>query len=131
MTMLRKIASGFRSLRTATIDDLRRLISHTHSGLQLALSGTLLQVPTKTLTNEYASSFAPNGWNHSRSLVAEYERNPHINLEGTTFFRFFQHKQIRAVRYLDDLLFLHDPEKRSRQDGIEFYFGTYPWGDST
>lgn len=83
----------------------------------------------RCITNEFAFSFAPDGWNYFRALVAEYEKNPEIQLENSTFFRFFQDERIKSVRYLNDLLFLHDPKKRSRSDGFKFYLGTYPWGD--
>lgn len=81
------------------------------------------------ITNEFAFSFAPNGWNYFRALVAEYERDRNIDLENTTFFRFFQDERVRSVRYLNDLLFLHDADRRARKSGYRFYFGTYPWGD--
>ena len=81
------------------------------------------------ITNEFAFSFAPEGWNYFRALVAEYEKEPDIDLEDSTFFRFFQDERIKSVRYLNDVLFLHDPDKRSRSDGFKFYLGTYPWGD--
>jgi hypothetical protein len=79
------------------------------------------------ITNEFAFSFAPTGWNYFRALVAEYQGNPNVRMEQTTFFQFFQNPQIREVGYLNDLLFLHDPDKRTR--GYKFYLGTYPWGD--
>ena len=80
------------------------------------------------ITNEFAFSFAPDGWNYFRALIAEYEKRPETALENTTFFRFFQHQRVRSVRYLNDVLFLHDPD-RSRNHGHKFYLGTYPWGD--
>ena len=90
-------------------------------------SGRLRRIPTEWITNEFAFSFAPEGWNYFRALVAEYEADPGIAVENTTFFRFFQHERVRSVRYLNDVLFLHDPDKRDR--GFQFYLGTYPWGD--
>jgi len=92
-------------------------------------SGTLKRIPMEVITNEFAFSFASDGWNYFCALVAEYEKNSNIALEDTTFFRFFQHERVRSVRYLNDLLFLHDPNGRSRNDGYKFYLGTYPWGD--
>lgn len=96
---------------------------------QSVLSGRLKRFPMRCITNEFAFSFAPDGWNYFRALVAEYEKNPEIKLENSTFFRFFQDERIKSVRYLNDVLFLHDPDKRSRSDGFKFYLGTYPWGD--
>src|ERR1041385_637372 len=90
-------------------------------------TGTLKRIPIELLTNEFAFSFSGEGWNYFRSLVAEYEKNPHIDLEKSTFFRFFQDERVKSVRYLNDLLFLHDPERRAR--GFKFYLGTYPWSD--
>ena len=90
--------------------------------------GTLKRLPMELITNEFAFSFAPDGWNYFRALIAEYEKRPDTPLENTTFFKFFQHERVRSVRYLNDLLFLHDPE-RSRKHGYKFYLGTYPWGD--
>ena len=78
--------------------------------------------------DEYAFSLAPEGWHYLRALAAEYDRRPGVMLGDTTFFRFFQHERIRAVRYLNDLLFLHDPDRREREE-FKFYLGTYPWGD--
>lgn len=90
-------------------------------------SGTLKRIPTDLLTNEFAFSFAPRGWNYFRALVAEYEKNPNVRPENTTFFRFFRDERVKSVRYLNDLLFLHEPGKR--EQGFKFYLGTYPWGD--
>lgn len=80
------------------------------------------------ITNEYAFSLATDGWSYFRALIAEYEKNPSIDLEDTTFFRFFQDERVRSVRYFNDILFLHDQEKRMRQEEFKFYFDTLPWG---
>jgi hypothetical protein len=94
-----------------------------------AHSGRLRRIPFELITNEFGFSFAPDGWNYLRALVAEYDRDPHIRLEESTFWRFFQHERVRSVRYLNDLLFLHDDERRTRSGELRFYLGTYPWGD--
>jgi hypothetical protein len=83
----------------------------------------------KYITNEFAFSFADEGWNYFRALVAEYERNPRVSFENSAFCRFFDNDRVRSVRYLNDVLFLHDPRKRSCTGGFNFYLGTYPWGD--
>src|SRR6185436_10128298 len=93
------------------------------------ISGRVKRIPMEFLTNEFAFSFGSSGWNYFRALVAEYEKDSSIELQDSTFFKFFQDERVRSVRYLNDLLFLHDPEKRSRKSGFKFYLGTYPWGD--
>jgi hypothetical protein len=83
----------------------------------------------RCVMDEYAFCLAPEGWHYFRALLAEYEQNLQIELEETTFYRFFHDERIRGVRYLTDLLFLHDPAKRPLPHEFHFYFGTYPWGD--
>jgi hypothetical protein len=90
-------------------------------------SGALRRVPVRWITNEFAFSFAPEGWNYFRALVAEREHLPHLRLEDSAFHGFFQHEDVKAVRYLNDLLFLHKPQRRNQ--GFQFALGTYPWGD--
>jgi hypothetical protein len=90
-------------------------------------SGTLKRIPVNLITNEFAFSFAPDGWNYFCALVAEYEKNPRVRPEDTTFFRFFRDERVKSVGYLNDVLFLHQPERR--QAGFKFHLGTYPWGD--
>jgi hypothetical protein len=90
-------------------------------------TGTLKRIPIEWITNEFAFSFAPQGWNYFRAIVAEYEKDPNIDLERSTFFRFFQDERVKSVRYLNDVLFLHDAQRRAR--GFKFYLGTYPWSD--
>jgi hypothetical protein len=89
--------------------------------------GTLKRIPIESVTNEFAFAFSADGWNYFRAIVAEYQKDPHVDLERSAFLRFFQHEQVRSVRYLNDILFLHDAEKRNR--GFKFYLGTYPWSD--
>jgi hypothetical protein len=91
-------------------------------------SGRVRRLPTALVTNEFGFSFGDDGWNYVRALVAEIDADPNRPLEETTFFRFFKHPDVREVRYLNDLLFLHDPARRARQE-FGFYLGTYPWGD--
>ena len=90
-------------------------------------SGKLRQIPLKWITNEFAFSFADDGWNYFRALVAEHDRKPKLRLEDSIFCHFFQQERVKSVRYLNDLLFLHQPERRDR--GYQFALGTYPWGD--
>jgi len=96
--------------------------------LALFLAGRVRRIPMQSVMDEYAFSLGSDGWHYFRALMAERDRRPSARLEDTTFFRFFQDERVQAVRYLNDLLFLHDPEQRARCR-FEFYFGTYPWGD--
>ena len=80
------------------------------------------------VTNEYAFSYAPGGWNHLCALIAEYEKDPNIRMEDTTFFRFFQDERVRSTRFFNDILFLHDTKTHLRKDGFNFYHDTCPWG---
>jgi hypothetical protein len=91
--------------------------------------GRLPLLPLDLITNEFGFSFGPAGWNYLRSIVAEYDGDPGLCLEQSTFWRFFQDERVRSVRYLDDLLYLHDDERRGRDGEFRFYLGTYPWGD--
>lgn len=99
----------------------------------LRLQEKFVSIPTNIITDQYAFSFADSGWNFFRELVASYEQNPEIPMKGSTFFKFFQHERVQSVRYLNDLLFLHDQEKlaasSTRNGGYNFYFGTFPWGE--
>jgi hypothetical protein len=98
---------------------------------KLALAGKLIGFPMTLITDEFAFSLAPNGWNYRCEIIAEYEKQSNIALENTKFFRFFQDERVNAIRYLDDVLFLHEPQKRWFADGFRFYLGTYPWGGLT
>jgi hypothetical protein len=95
----------------------------------LTVAGRVRRIPMECVMDEYAFSLGSQGWHYFRALLAEYDRDPDIPLDNTTFYRFFRDERIRSLRYLDDLLFLHDPAKRARNTGFKFYFGTYPWGD--
>lgn len=101
------------------------------SGLRLMLDGKLIKTPMKLITDEFAFSLDADGWNYYCALLAEYQQNPNVLLEATTFFRFFQHPRINSIRCLEDALFFHEPEKLSRRSGFSFYLGTYPWGGLT
>jgi hypothetical protein len=96
--------------------------------LSLAAKRKLIRLPISTLTDEYAFSYGPDGWHYFRALLAEYERNRDVDPEQTSFYRFFCHERVRSIRYLEDVLFLHDEDRRAPTDGFRFYFGTYPWG---
>lgn len=107
----------------------RRRLSALARGCRIRASGAVRRVPIESLTNEFGFSFAPQGWNYFRALVAEHQAHPERPLPETTFGRFFQHEQVRAVRCLNDLLWLHKPGSPDREDGRKFYLGTYPWSD--
>ncbi len=99
------------------------------TSLSLALRGKLRRLPTSVLTDEYAFSYGSDGWHYFRALIAEYERHPDVDPRKTTFYQFFEHDRVRSARYLEDILFLHTPSRRWRDDEHRFFFGTYPWGD--
>jgi hypothetical protein len=90
-------------------------------------SGTLRRIPFNRITNEFAFSFADDGWHYFRVILTERLQKPQLRFEDSLFYRFFQHERVRSVRYLNDLLFLHQPERRDC--GFQFALGTYPWGD--
>ena len=106
----------------------RRLSKNAKSNLKLGLKGRLMWLPVEIITNEFGFSYGPDGWNYFRALVAEYDQNPEIRLEDSTFYRFFQTDDIKAARYFNDVLFLHDQRKWSSKDGFNFYFDINPWG---
>jgi hypothetical protein len=85
----------------------------------------------RIMTDEFAFALSPEGWNYYCDLLSEYQRDPGIALHRTRFFRFFQSELVRSVRYLNDLLYLHDSERRSRETDFKFYLGTWPWGGLT
>lgn len=134
---LRRLLPIYCSLRTIwqrcqhiSQDVFARLIeSREPEYLKRMLPGKLIDIPTSRITSEYAFSLAPDGWNYIHSLVADCATTPDIDLDQTTFYHFFQDDQIRAVCDLNQILFLHDPGKRSNTG--RFYFGTYPWGHWT
>ena len=96
---------------------------------KLRLEESFVSIPTNLITNEYAFSFGDSGWHYFRDILAVYEQNPKMTMCDSTFFHFFQHERIRSVRYLNDLLFLHDANGRSQSNAYDFYLGTYPWGE--
>ncbi len=91
-------------------------------------AGRLIDIPMQLATDEHAFSLASDGWNFYRALAAEYARNPEITLDQTVFYRFFRHERVRSVGCLDDLLFLHEPDRARSEDEPRFALGTYPWG---
>jgi glycosyltransferase involved in cell wall biosynthesis len=115
----RTVATVHRRLTPRTLDHVRRNDAE-----------TLVRIPTQLIVDEYGFSLAPRGWHYLRSLLEDYDRRTGLDLGDTTYFRFFTHPELRSVKYLDDVLFLHRPEERSRP-GFRFFFGTYPWGDWT
>jgi hypothetical protein len=110
----------------------RRLISRgALKRLKSTHSEQLIRLPTALVVDDFAFALSPRGWHYFRALLADYERNQAVRLEDTAFWQFFQHDRIRGVRYLHELLFVHDSRRLLEQDGFRFYLGTYPWGDWT
>jgi hypothetical protein len=121
------LSGNFRSrllnLRSAPL----RLLSMARQ----TLHGRLIKIPLELITDEFAFSLGPQGWNYYMALLADYGENPNMPLEATTFFRFFRHARINSIRYLEDVLFFHEPERRRAKHEFQFYLGTYPWGGLT
>jgi hypothetical protein len=95
---------------------------------KLALTGRLMEIPIAAITDEFAFALAPDGWNYYCELIAEHEHHPQRLLQQTQFHQFFQTPEIVAVRQLEDILFLHQPEKQNDPGRYSFFLGTYPWG---
>jgi hypothetical protein len=106
----------------------RGLIANTVKFSKLALRGKLMTLPMNVITDEFAFSLAPEGWNYYSALLAEYERQPGIPPEKTTYYRFFQHPRLNQLRSLEDILYLHEPSRRQGPNGFTFHLGVYPWG---
>ena len=98
---------------------------------KMAFQGNLIQLPIEHITDEFAFSLAPQGWNYQCAIAEAYDRNPGVNLEETIYFRFFNNDQINAVTCLQEILFLADTQKWNSQNNFKFYLGTYPWGGLT
>ncbi len=123
----RALSNNFRSamfnLRSTTLR-LRNVARQT-------LDGQLINIPLSLITDEFAFSLDAAGWNYYRALLADYGNNPIVPLEATTFFRFFQHACVNAIRYLEDVLFFHEPQRPIDENRFRFYLGAYPWGGLT
>jgi glycosyltransferase involved in cell wall biosynthesis len=124
-----RMSAAARATRTAAKLH-RRVTARALDGARRHDGETFVRIRTSHILDEYGFSLAPSGWHYLRSLLDEHDRDPEIDLRETTYFRFFTHPELRSVRFLDDVLFLHTPEQRSAP-GFKFYFGTYPWGDWT
>ena len=123
----RALASNIRS----TMFHLRSAPLRLLNGARRALDGQLINISLSLITDEFAFSLDADGWNYYVALLADYGKTPKVPLEATIFFRFFQHEQINSIHYLEDVLFFHEPERRSAKNGFRFYLGTYPWGGLT
>jgi len=88
-------------------------------------------IPTDLITDEFAFSLEPNGWNYYCSLIEDYKRNPNTNLESTLYYKFFQDERIKSIAYLNDILFFSLPNTKSINIEYKFYLGTWPWGGMT
>ena len=98
-------------------------------GTRLRLTHRFVKLPIHQVRNEYAFGFADAGWHYFREILAARGVDAETPAEESGFFAFFQHPRTRAVRYLNDLLFMHDPGLRERSADCLFYLGTYPWGE--
>ena len=121
------LSGNFRS----TLLNLRSAPPRLLNFARQTLNGRLISLPLSLITDEFAFSLDVNGWNYYRALLTDYGNNPVVPLEATTFFRFFQHACINAIRYLEDALFFHEPESPGDENRFRFYLGAYPWGGLT
>lgn len=96
-----------------------------------ALTGRLIRIPIREVTDEFAFSLGPDGWNYSAALIREYYDRPGVAMDQTQFYRFFQDPRINALRFLDDILFLHQPARAEQPNRAQLHLGTYPWGGIT
>ena len=96
---------------------------------KLRLRERFMCLPVELITDQFAFSFADSGWHFFREIVASYQQDPKTRMRDSTFWHFFQHKRVRSVRYLNDLLFLHDTKTHQHNDSYNFYLGTFPWGE--
>ncbi len=97
---------------------------------KLALNKQLVKMPLAEITDEFAFSLAPDGWNYFSVILDELSAKPEIALENTLFYKFFTHPQINQIQTLNELLTLGRPNAFI-SDGHPFYLGTYPWGGLT
>lgn len=95
---------------------------------QTFIRGQLINIPIAEITDEFAFSLAPDGWNYYKAIVQDYAVNPQANLQNTIYYQFFKHPQINQVCSLDELLMLNH---NLFNDSDPFYLGTYPWGGLT
>jgi hypothetical protein len=112
---------------TRSRPSLRRAGSLLVRHVGLAAAGRLRTVPIETVTDEFAFALASSGWNYYTDLLAQVQARPGLQLEDSTFYRFFTHPTTNAVRDLNDLLDL-GREGGTYQRIPRFWLGTYPWG---
>jgi len=91
------------------------------------LNNDVEKIKLDLIVNEYAFSFGNNGWNYFSSIIRDYENGKGENVKEYDFYKFFNHPKIKKIRYLNDILFLHDVSL-NKSDDFKFYLGTYPWG---
>jgi hypothetical protein len=96
-----------------------------------AARGNIQCMLISEITDEFAFSFGPTGWNYLRALAQSHDDTNDRERRYAQFEMFFQHAIINAVRHLEDLLFLHVPDTRAALGDGGHYLGTYPWGGLT
>lgn len=107
---------------------LGKVVSGAWPSIKLRFSERFERIPIDLVMSEYGFSLSSTGWHYIRDLVAGYDNDPARPMRSSTFYQFFQHPRIRAIRTLNDLLFLHDPDNFEKTRNSIFYLGTYPWG---
>lgn len=118
--MINTIGKGLRKLSKIPY----RLIKYSY----WILSRRLVRIPMELVTDDLAFSFHPSGWNIYTSIIADYEKNPEIELRETQMFKFFNKDEVKSAAYTNDLLFLGDEVRGPRDQEYLFYLGTWPWG---
>jgi hypothetical protein len=110
---------------------LRQLYRDTRRIARSALTGRLIRVLLREVTDEFAFSLDSDGWNYSAALIREHLDRPGVRMDQTLFYRFFQDPRLNALRSLDDILYLHDPARAAQPGRAHLHLGTYPWGGIT
>jgi hypothetical protein len=94
---------------------------------RLAVGAKLRRIPIDHISDEFAFSLSPSGWEPLREVLRSHQRDPAARVEDTTFGRFLLHGATNRVRDLNDLFDLAD-RPLGFGDLPRFWLGTYPWG---
>lgn len=108
--------------RASRLRSAARLVGHHTNRLA---TGRLRRLPITAISDEFAFSFGASGWQPLRALLSE----PPQPFEETAYARFFSAPTTQRVGTLNDLLFLHDPDRGRCLP--QLWLGTYPWGGLT
>jgi len=106
---------------------LKRVINVTAKYYSNKVLNRVKNIGLDIVSNEYAFSCSAHGWNYLASIIDDYESGKGDLIHEYKIYKFFNHPEIKRIKYLNDILFLHDPSLHKSGD-YKFYFGTYPWG---